>query len=71
MATFYPAQVNGSNLASHIIDTLEQGALGQPVPDALGPAGERVVVIAGHDSNLAAVGGTLFGMNWWLPGTQE
>ncbi len=67
--TFYPAQVGASNLASHIVDSLEQGALGQPVPGALGPAGERVVVVAGHDSNLAGVGG-LFGMNWWLPGTQ-
>jgi 4-phytase/acid phosphatase len=67
--TFYPAQVAGSNLASHIVDSLEQGALGQPVPGAFGPEGERIVVVAGHDSNLAAVGG-LFGMNWWLPGTQ-
>jgi 4-phytase/acid phosphatase len=67
--TYYPAQVGASNVASHIVDTLEQGALGQPVPGALGPAGERVVLLAGHDSNIAAVGG-LFGMNWWLPGTQ-
>jgi 4-phytase/acid phosphatase len=67
--TFYPAQVNDSNLASHIIDTLEQGAEGQPVPGALGPSGERIVVIAGHDSTLAGIGG-LFGMNWWVPGTQ-
>jgi 4-phytase / acid phosphatase len=67
--TFYPAQVNASNLASHIVDSLEQGALGEPVPGALGPAGERIIVLAGHDSNIAALGG-LFGMNWLLPGTQ-
>jgi 4-phytase/acid phosphatase len=67
--TFYPAQVQGSNLASHIIDTLEQAALGQPVPGALGPAGERVVIIVGHDSNIDNIGG-MFGMNWWIPGTQ-
>jgi 4-phytase / acid phosphatase len=67
--TFYPAQVGASNLASHIVDSLEQGALGQPVPGALGPAGERIIVIAGHDSTLAALGG-LFDLNWWLPGTQ-
>jgi 4-phytase/acid phosphatase len=67
--TFYPAQVGASNLASHIVDSLEQGALGQPVPGAFGPAGERIVVITGHDSNQAAIGG-LFGMNWCLPGTQ-
>jgi len=67
--TFYPAQVDASNLASHIVDTLEQGALGQQVPGALGPAGEKVVVLGGHDSNIAAVGG-LFGMSWWIAGTQ-
>jgi 4-phytase/acid phosphatase len=67
--TYYPAQVGGSNLASHIVDTLEQGAEDQPVPGALGPSGERIVVIAGHDSNIACIGG-LFGMNWWVAGTQ-
>ena len=67
--TPYVARVEGSNLASHIVDTLEQGALGQPVPGALGPAGERVVVIVGHDSNIANIGG-LFGLEWMVPGTQ-
>jgi 4-phytase/acid phosphatase len=67
--TYYPAQVNASNLASHIVDSLEQGALGEPVPGALGPAGERIIVLAGHDSNIAAIGG-LFGMDWLLPDTQ-
>jgi 4-phytase/acid phosphatase len=67
--TYYPAQVGGSNLASHIVDTLEQAALGQPVPGAFGPSGERVVVLVGHDTNIANIGG-LFGMGWWIPGTQ-
>jgi 4-phytase/acid phosphatase len=67
--TYYPAQAGASNLASHILDTLEQGAEGEPVPGALGPSGERIVVLVGHDSNIAALGG-LFGMNWWVAGTQ-
>jgi 4-phytase/acid phosphatase len=67
--TRYMAQVEGSNLASHIVDTLEQGALGQPVPGALGPSGERLVVIGGHDGNIANMGG-LLGLDWWVPGTQ-
>jgi 4-phytase/acid phosphatase len=67
--TRYLAQVEGSNLASHIVDTLEQGALGQPVPGAIGPSGERVVIIGGHDGNIANMGG-LLSMNWWVPGTQ-
>lgn len=67
--TYYPAQVGASNIASHIIDTLEQGAEGQPVPGAIGPSGEHIVVLVGHDSTQASVGG-LFGMNWCVPGTQ-
>jgi 4-phytase/acid phosphatase len=67
--TLYPAQINGSNLASHIVDTLEQAARGEPIPGALGPSGERVVVLVGHDTNVANIGG-LFGMNWCIPGTQ-
>jgi 4-phytase/acid phosphatase len=68
--THYVAQVEGSNMASHIIDTLEQAALGQPVPGALGPAGERVVVLVGHDSTIANIGG-LLDLDWWVPGTQK
>jgi 4-phytase/acid phosphatase len=67
--TFYPAQVQGSNLLSHILDTMEQAALGQPVPGAVGPVGERVVVFAGHDTNIENLGGML-DLNWWLPGSQ-
>jgi 4-phytase / acid phosphatase len=67
--THYIAQVSASNLASHIIDTMEQAATGEPVPGALGPAGERVVVIAGHDSNIANIGG-LLDLEWCIPGTQ-
>jgi 4-phytase / acid phosphatase len=67
--TFYLAQLGGSNIASHIVDTLEQCALGQPIPGALGPSGERIVVLAGHDTNIANMGG-LLGMNWCISGSQ-
>jgi 4-phytase/acid phosphatase len=66
--TRYPAQVGGSNLASHIVDTLEQAATGDPVPGALGPTDEKVVVLVGHYTNIANVGG-LFDLNWCVPGT--
>ncbi len=67
--TFYPAQVQGSNLASHLVDTLRQAATGRAVPGSIGPPGERVVVVAGHDTNLANLGG-LLGLSWWIPGSQ-
>ena len=69
-STFYPAQVQVSNLASHILDTLEQGATGRAVAGALsGPAG-RLVIVVGHDSNLASLAG-LLGVSWWMDGTQR
>jgi len=67
--TFYPAQVQGSNLASHLVATLRQGMTGQAVPGAIGPVGTRVVVVAGHDTNLANLGG-LLGLSWWIQGSQ-
>ena len=67
--TFLVAQMEGSNLASHIVDTIEQAAVGEPVPGAIGPVGEHILVLGGHDSNLANIGG-LFGLNWWIDGTQ-
>jgi 4-phytase/acid phosphatase len=67
--TRYLAQVGGSNLASHIVDTLEQAATGEPVVGAIGPESARVVILVGHDTNIANLGG-LLGLDWWIPGTQ-
>ena len=66
--TFYPAQVEASNLASHLTDTLDQAATGRPIPGAIGPASARLVVVVGHDTNIATLGG-LLRLDWWLPGT--
>ncbi len=68
-ATFYPAQVQGSNLSSHLLDTLDQAATGQARAGAFGHPGQNVVVVVGHDTNIANLGG-LLGLGWWLPGTQ-
>lgn len=65
--TFYPAQVHGSNLAEHVLRTLEQAAQGRNVPGALGGLEDRLVVVVGHDSNLASLGG-LLGMSWIMEG---
>ncbi len=67
--TFYAAQVQASNLASHLLRTLHQAAEGRVDPGALAPPESRLVVLVGHDTNLMNLGG-LLGLNWWLPGTQ-
>ena len=67
--TFYPAQVQASNLADHVLQTLQRGAGGAAVPEGFGKAGQKLIVIAGHDTNIVNLGG-LLGLKWWLPGTQ-
>jgi 4-phytase/acid phosphatase len=69
-ATFYPAQVQASNLASHLLRTLEQGASGRAVPGAIGGPANRVVVLVGHDTNIVNLAG-LLNVSWWLDGTQR
>jgi len=64
----YPAQVQGSNLASHILETLEQAAGEKSLEGAIGPPQSRIVIISGHDTNLANLGG-LLGLCWWIPGS--
>ncbi|MFI5356571.1 MAG: histidine-type phosphatase [Opitutales bacterium] len=68
-ATFYPAQVQASDLASHILLTLEQAANSRPTAGAFGSPQNKLVVLVGHDTNLISLGG-LLGLSWWLPGTQ-
>jgi 4-phytase/acid phosphatase len=66
----YPARVQASNLASHILASLEQAATGEPNPHAFGGPGQKLVVVVGHDTNIATLGG-LLGLTWWLPGAQR
>ena len=58
------ARTHGSNLAAHILATLEQAAApAPPVAGAIGPAGARLVYISGHDSNLMYLSGLLH-LHW-------
>jgi 4-phytase / acid phosphatase len=61
--TFYVAQAQISNMASHVLQTLEQAASGRAVPGAIGPPGARLVVLAGHDMNIISLAG-LLNLNW-------
>jgi 4-phytase/acid phosphatase len=68
--TLYPAQVQGSNLASHLLKTLQQAAGGAPDAGALAPPAAKLLMVVGHDTNIINLTG-LLGATWWLPGTQE
>ena len=67
--TRYVARVQGSNLLSHVLRSMEQAAEGRTVVGSLGKVSDRIVVIVGHDTNISNVAGML-GMNWLLDGYQ-
>ena len=64
--TPYLAQTQGSNLLLHIVNTLNQAASGTATAHALGAPGQKLVMLTGHDNQLAAVGG-LLRADWALP----
>lgn len=69
-ATFYPAQVQASNYADHLLKTIEQAVSGQTVKGAFGSPAQKLIVVSGHDTNIINFGGML-DAKWWLPGAQE
>ena len=67
--TPYVARIQGSNLLSHILRSLEQAVKGSAVAGSLGEVGDRVLVIVGHDTNISNIAGML-GIDWLLDGYQ-
>ncbi|MGH7997775.1 MAG: histidine-type phosphatase [Opitutaceae bacterium] len=68
--TPYVARINGSNLARHLEETIDQAVSGRPVAGAIGGPGQKVAVVLGHDSNLINLGG-LLGLSWIIPGSAQ
>lgn len=67
--TPYIARLQGSNLLSHILRSMEQAVKGSPVTGSLCDVRDRLLVIVGHDTNISHVGGML-GISWLLNGYQ-
>lgn len=68
--TLYCAQAQGSNLARHLRETLDQAASGQPVAGAIGSAKQKLLVVLGHDTNQINLAG-LLNISWTFPGAQS
>jgi 4-phytase/acid phosphatase len=62
-------RTSASNLLSHVAKAMEQAVTGKTVPGAIGKAGDRMLVIVGHDGNLSNIQGTL-NLTWLLPDYQ-
>ena len=65
--TPYLARLRGSNLLSHVLDSMTQAVTAAPIPGALGTAGDALLIVSGHDTNLSNISGML-GLTWSIPG---
>lgn len=68
--TQYLASVQGSNLLSHLLRSMEQAVSGKAVAGALGKPGDRLLLLDGHDTNISHIAGML-NLSWLLPGYQR
>jgi len=64
------AKAEASAMLQTITRTLEQGVEGKPVDGAKGTPGDKLVILAGHDTNIAGVG-SLLGVHWKLDGRDD
>jgi 4-phytase/acid phosphatase len=60
------AASGGSNLMAHVLATLQQAAGEKPVEAPLAGPSARALLVVGHDTNLAHLGG-LLGVDWHDP----
>jgi 4-phytase / acid phosphatase len=68
--TSYIARAQSSNLLTHILESMEQEAGGHPVTGALTRPGDRLLILVGHDTNLANIAGAL-GLSWLIDGRRD
>jgi 4-phytase/acid phosphatase len=66
------ARIFASTLLDRILKTMRQsvnggGATGAAIPGAIGKPGDRLVILVGHDTNIATVAGAL-GIDWVFDG---
>jgi 4-phytase/acid phosphatase len=68
--TGYIARAQSSNLLLHILQSMQQAVSAQPVAGAVGKPGDRLLILVGHDTNLAAIAGAL-NLNWLIDGRRD
>lgn len=64
------ARLQASRLLDAILHTMQQAQSGKSVPGAIGPAGERVVFLVGHDTNISNIA-SLLDAHWLVDGYQR
>jgi len=68
--TGYIARAQASNLLFHALQSMRQAAGGHPVAGALTRPSDRLLILVGHDTNLANIAGALR-LNWLIDGRRD
>jgi len=68
--TPYIARAQSSNLLFHVVQSIKQAVSDAPVPGALTHRGDRLLVVVGHDTNLANISGALE-LSWLIDGRRD
>jgi 4-phytase/acid phosphatase len=68
--TNYVARAQASNMLAHILQSMEQASSARPVAGALTQPGDRLLILAGHDTNIAAIAGSL-NLSWLIDGRRD
>jgi 4-phytase/acid phosphatase len=68
--TNYVARAQASNMLAHILQSMEQASSARPVAGALTQPGDRLLILAGHDTNIAAIAGAL-NLSWLIDGRRD
>jgi 4-phytase/acid phosphatase len=68
--TTYIARAQSSNLLYHILQSMRQAAGAQLVPGALTKPDDQLLILVGHDTNLANIAGAL-DLDWLIDGRRD
>lgn len=68
--TGYVARAQCSNLLFHVVKSMGQAVSEPPVTGSLTKPGDRVLILVGHDTNLANISGAL-SLSWLIDGRRD
>jgi 4-phytase/acid phosphatase len=68
--TSYIARVESSNLLFHILRSMEQATQDHSVTGTLTKPGDRLLILVGHDTNIANISGIL-NLSWVIDGRRD
>jgi 4-phytase/acid phosphatase len=66
----YVARVQSANLLFHVLQSMEQVAAGHAIAGALTKPGDRLLILVGHDTNLANISGAM-SLSWLIDGRRD